>query len=127
MKTFFTFLALMGVAQAETYQDPKAAAYYAEHKEFFHFAAPGDLPKNLVWHDGAEQKEFAEPRAIRGGNLRQFTASTPPTMRRVGPTPTTGSAASFTTTTISDYWPPTPTPTNPSRRSPCSGRCRPMR
>jgi microcin C transport system substrate-binding protein len=90
MKTFFTFLALMGVAQAETYQDPKAAAYYAEHKEFFHFAAPSDLPKNLVWHDGAEQKEFAEPRAIRGGNLRQFTASTPPTMRRVGPNANNG-------------------------------------
>jgi len=75
---------------AQTYEDPKAAAYYAEHKDFFRFATPADLPKDLVWQDGAAQKEFADPRAVRGGVLRQFTMSTPPTLRRVGPNANNG-------------------------------------
>jgi microcin C transport system substrate-binding protein len=77
-------------AVAQTYEDPKAAAYYAEHKDFFRFATPADLPKDLVWQDGAAQKEFADPRAVRGGVLRQFTMSTPPTLRRVGPNANNG-------------------------------------
>jgi microcin C transport system substrate-binding protein len=85
MRTFLAFLFVLTSAAAQTYEDPKAAAYYAEHKDFFHYATPADLPKDLVWHDGSEQKEFADPRAVRGGTLRQFTAGTPPTLRRVGP------------------------------------------
>ncbi|MEK0438916.1 MAG: hypothetical protein RLZZ233_1887, partial [Verrucomicrobiota bacterium] len=45
---------------------------------------------DLVWKDGSEQKEFADPRAVRGGVLRQFMASTPPTLRRVGPNANNG-------------------------------------
>ena len=90
MRTLLAFLFVLTNTSAQTYEDPKAAAYYAEHKEFFHFGKLTDLPKDLVWQDGSEQKEFADPRAVRGGTLRQFTGSTPPTLRRVGPNANNG-------------------------------------
>jgi len=90
MRTFLALCLAWVSAAAQTYEDPKAAAFYAEHKDFFRFATPADLPKDLVWRDGAEQKEFADPRAVRGGVLRQFTSSTPPTLRRVGPNANNG-------------------------------------
>ena len=90
MRTLLAFLLMLTTASAQTYADPKAAAYYAEHKDFFHFAKPTDLPKDLVWRNGSEQKEFADSRALRGGTLRQFTGSTPPTLRRVGPNANNG-------------------------------------
>jgi len=90
MRTLLAFLFVLANASAQTFEDPKAAAYYAEHKDFFHYATPTDLPKDLVWHDGSDQKEFADPRAVRGGTLRQFTAGTPPTLRRVGPNANNG-------------------------------------
>ncbi len=90
MRTLLAFLFVLTTASAQTYSDPKAAAYYAEHKDFFHFATPADLPKDLVWQDGSAQKEFADSRAVRGGTLRQFTGSTPPTLRRVGPNANNG-------------------------------------
>ena len=90
MKALFAFLFVLTTASAQTFEDPKAAAYLAEHKDFFHYATPADLPKDLVWHDGSEQKEFADSRAVRGGTLRQFTPSTPPTLRRVGPNANNG-------------------------------------
>ena len=90
MRTLLALLFVLTTASAQTYSDPKAAAYYAEHKDFFHFATPADLPKDLVWQDGAAQKEFADSRAVRGGTLRQFTGSTPPTLRRVGPNANNG-------------------------------------
>ena len=90
MKALFAFLFVLTTASAQTFEDPKAAAYFAEHKDFFHYATPADLPKDLVWHDGSEQKEFADSRAVRGDTLRQFTPSTPPTLRRVGPNANNG-------------------------------------
>ena len=90
MRNLLAFLFALTLAHAGTFEDPKAAAYYAAHKDFFRYATPDDLPKDLVWHDGAAQKEFADPRATRGGTLRQFTTSTPPTLRRVGPNANNG-------------------------------------
>jgi microcin C transport system substrate-binding protein len=90
MRFLLALLCLVGIARAETYQDPKAKAFYEAHPDFFRFAKPADLPKDLVWKDGSEQKEFADPRAVRGGVLRQFMASTPPTLRRVGPNANNG-------------------------------------
>ena len=87
MKTLFallvTCLAFTSVS-AETFRDPRAAEFYKQHPEFFHFAQASDLPKDLDWKDGAEQQEFADPRAIRGGTLHQMVITTPPTLRRVG-------------------------------------------
>jgi len=78
--------ALLAVAalRAGTFQDPRAAEFYRQHPEFFRFAKPSDLPRDLVWKDGSEQAEFADPRAVRGGTLRQMVITTPPTLRRVG-------------------------------------------
>lgn len=90
MRILLACLCLLGIARAETYQDPKAAAFYAAHPDFFRFATPADLPKDLVWRDGTEQAEFADPRAVRGGVLRQFIMGTPPTLRRVGPNANNG-------------------------------------
>ena len=72
------------LAPAATFEDPRAAEFYKQHPEFFHFANPSDLPKDLDWKAGSEQAEFAAPQAIRGGTLRQFIIGTPPTLRRVG-------------------------------------------
>ena len=44
MRTLLAFLFVLTTASAQTYEDPKATAYYAEHKDFFHFAKPTDLP-----------------------------------------------------------------------------------
>jgi len=90
MRILLACLCLLGIARADTYQDPKAAAFYAAHPDFFRFATPADLPKDLVWRDGTEQAEFADPRAVRGGVLRQFIMGTPPTLRRVGPNANNG-------------------------------------
>ena len=90
MRFLLALLCLVGLVRAETYQDPKAKAFYEAHPDFFRFAKPTDLPKDLAWKDGSEQKEFADPRAVRGGVLRQFMASTPPTLRRVGPNANNG-------------------------------------
>ena len=70
---------------ADVFQDPRAAAYYREHPEFFRFATPADLPKDLEWKDGAEEQEFADPAATIGGTFRMMERSTPPVLRRVGP------------------------------------------
>ena len=86
MRYFFLclfFLSQLGAA--EIYRDPRAQAFYEQHPEFFHFANAQDLPKNLKWQDGSEEKEFADPQAVRGGTLHQFITGTPPTLRRVGP------------------------------------------
>ena len=91
MRHLLALFLLTSLALAvETYRDPKATAFYAEHKDFFLFAQPADLPKDLRWQDGSAQKEFADERALRGGTLRQFTAATPPTLRRVGPNANNG-------------------------------------
>lgn len=90
MRNLLALCLTLVAAVAQTYEDPKAAAYYAEHKGFFRFATPADLPRDLVWHDGSGQQEFADPRAVRGGVLRQFVMSTPPTLRRVGPNANNG-------------------------------------
>ena len=44
MRFLLALLCLVGAAHAETYQDPRAAAFYAEHPDFFRFAKPADLP-----------------------------------------------------------------------------------
>ena len=74
----------------EVFADPKAAAFYASRPEFFRFARPEDLSKDLVWKDGAEEAEFADPAAVRGGTLRMMFKGSPPVLRRVGPNSNNG-------------------------------------
>ena len=69
----------------DVHRDPKAAEFYASQPAFFRFARPEDLPKDLVWKDGSEEAEFADPRAVRGGTHRLPLRGGPPVLRRVGP------------------------------------------
>jgi len=73
--------------QTEVTRDigPEAQAYYKAHSEFFHFATPADLPKDLVWHDGSDQPEFSAPEAQRGGTINSFISDFPRTLRYYGP------------------------------------------
>jgi microcin C transport system substrate-binding protein len=64
---------------------PEAQAYYKAHPEFFHFATPADLPKDLVWHDGSDVPEFSAPEAKRGGTAYSCIPDFPRTLRFVGP------------------------------------------
>jgi microcin C transport system substrate-binding protein len=60
-------------------------AIYKSQPAKFTFATPADLPKDLVWQDGHDEKPFADPRAIRGGTITNFMMTWPPTLRFVGP------------------------------------------
>ena len=60
-------------------------AHYASKPDFFTFATPADIPGGLDWQDGRDEKPFADPKAKRGGTVRSFMLSWPPTLRFVGP------------------------------------------
>lgn len=72
-------------ARGEIYQSPEAMAHYRAHPEFFKFATPDDLPKDIVWETNEADPEFASPEARRGGTITFGIATYPPTLRRVGP------------------------------------------
>jgi len=59
--------------------------FYRSRPDFFTFATPADLPKDLDWKNGAGEKPFADPKAVRGGTVTSFMLSWPPTLRFVGP------------------------------------------
>lgn len=44
-----------------------------------------DLPKNLKWEDGSEQKVYSSPNAKKGGMFKYYIQSFPLTLRTVGP------------------------------------------
>jgi microcin C transport system substrate-binding protein len=60
-------------------------AYYKSKPTFFIFATPADLPKDLAWENGSDEKPFGDPRALRGGTVNGFMLAWPPTLRFVGP------------------------------------------
>jgi len=66
-------------------QPPGALEFYAAHPDFFVFKTPQDLPADLVWKNGLEQKPFTSPHARPGGTLRSFIPAYPDTLRTVGP------------------------------------------
>jgi microcin C transport system substrate-binding protein len=60
-------------------------AFYKSKPQMFIFATPADLPKDLAWQDGHDEKPFADPRAVRGGTMTDYMTTWPPTLRFVGP------------------------------------------
>lgn len=52
--------------------------------EFFTFAKPEDVPKDLKWEDGQEEPEMGDPRAKKGGTMHNYVLSFPPTLRIMG-------------------------------------------
>lgn len=60
-------------------------ARVAELPLFFQFKTPADLPADLVWEDGMDLPEYADPDAKKGGTLYSAIQDFPRTMRLVGP------------------------------------------
>lgn len=79
------------IEEALAYRNPGAESYFAENSEFFRVKTAGDLPDGLVWENGDGEKEFASPKAIRGGKEKIWIQDFPRTLRVVGP----DSATSF--------------------------------
>ena len=69
---------------------PEVMKFYAETKNdkgepFFVTKTIADLPKDLKWEDGADEKEFGSPDAKRGGTYRHYLPDYPRTLRVIGP------------------------------------------
>lgn len=58
--------------------------------DFLNRAEEGSIPKNLVWEDGLNQPEFADPKAKQGGVFYEALDSFPPTLRLIGPNSNSG-------------------------------------
>jgi len=52
--------------------------------DYFRFGKPEEVPADLVWEDGMENEEIGDPRAKKGGTLRTFIQTFPPTLRPFG-------------------------------------------
>jgi microcin C transport system substrate-binding protein len=82
-------LALCGCSQkkAEDVRDigPEVQAFYRANPKLVTIATSADLPKDLVWHDGAGVPEFSDPQAKEGGTFNFFIQDFPRTLRFYGP------------------------------------------
>lgn len=61
------------------------AKFYADNAETYQFKTLKDLPDNLKWESGADQKEFGSPNAKKGGTYNFYVNDFPRTLRLVGP------------------------------------------
>ncbi len=52
--------------------------------EYFTFAKPEDIPADLKWEDGAAEPEIGDANAKKGGTMRLYILSFPPTLRILG-------------------------------------------
>ncbi len=52
--------------------------------DYFKVGKPADIPTNLVWQNGMEQPEIGDPAAKKGGVLRRYIDTFPPTIRPTG-------------------------------------------
>ena len=52
--------------------------------EFFTFAKPEDVPKDLKWEDGMSEPEIGDDHAKKGGTLHNYILSFPATLRVIG-------------------------------------------
>jgi microcin C transport system substrate-binding protein len=52
--------------------------------EYFTFATPADVPADLKWENGMDEPEIGDPQAKKGGTIRDYILSFPPTLRVLG-------------------------------------------
>lgn len=71
-------------ARAEAEKKLNATRERLKKPEFFTFAKIEDLPRDLTWEDGSAEPEIGDPAAKKGGTLRQYILSFPPTLRVLG-------------------------------------------
>ena len=90
--TAFLLASCGGKKDVSTTQDitPEVQKFYAETKNekgepLFATKTLADLPADLKWEDGSEQKEFGSPDAKKGGTYRFFLTDYPRTLRHIGP------------------------------------------
>lgn len=80
-----------GASSGEAADTTATAAPPTEVVELVH-VLPAQLPQDLVFETNAEDPEFADPNAKRGGTLHSFMPSFPLTLRLVGPDSNSGLA-----------------------------------
>ena len=59
--------------------------FYQKHADCFSILSPEQIPKNLNWQDGSNEKEFSSPNAKRGGTFHAYMRDFPRTLRTIGP------------------------------------------
>ena len=59
--------------------------FYQKHSDCFSIASTSDIPANLNWQEGTEEKEFSSPDAQKGGTWEVFMRDFPRTLRTIGP------------------------------------------
>ncbi|MDB6007462.1 MAG: extracellular solute-binding protein family 5 [Prosthecobacter sp.] len=52
--------------------------------EYFTFAKPEDVPADLKWENGMDEPEIGDLHAKKGGTMRLYVLSFPPTLRIIG-------------------------------------------
>lgn len=84
-------------ADATAADDPNApdmeadlAATLAAEPDFYLRKDISELPADLVWQDGSDLPEFADPNAIKGGSFNYYISDFPRTLRTLGPDATGG-------------------------------------
>lgn len=59
--------------------------FYQKHSDCFSIASTSDIPANLNWQEGTDEKEFSSPAAQKGGTWEVFMRDFPRTLRTIGP------------------------------------------
>ncbi len=63
----------------------EAAAYYHSRPEFFRNFTPEEIPSGLQWETGMDLPDIGSADALKGGTIRWFMSSFPPSLRPIGP------------------------------------------
>jgi microcin C transport system substrate-binding protein len=61
-----------------------ATREHLKNPEYFTFAKPENLPADLKWENGMDEPEIGDANAKKGGTMRQYILSFPPTLRILG-------------------------------------------
>ena len=69
--------------------------FYQKHADCFSILSPEQIPKNLNWQDGSNEKEFSSPNAKRGGTFHAYMRDFPRTSERLARMQMVGSAVIF--------------------------------
>ncbi|MCF7785247.1 MAG: extracellular solute-binding protein [Prosthecobacter sp.] len=72
------------VAKADLEAQLTATRERLQHPEYFTFAKPEDIPTDLKWENGMDEPEIGDANAKKGGTMRQYILSFPPTLRILG-------------------------------------------
>ena len=69
--------------------------FYQKNADCFSILSPEQIPKNLEWQDGSNEKEFSSPDAKRGGLFMPTCEISPELLEQLDRMQTVGFAAIF--------------------------------